>query len=85
MNTIQSDILKLSRRNDKIWVPVCESIFGHYEYKFALRLRKKWIDKGLKCEIEAMDVDENESLVEEMQIDNEIDDHSTGLKYYFSL
>ena len=82
-DTNESDIIKLSRSNDKIWVPVCESVFGHYEYKFALRLRKKWIDKGLKLEIRGMNVD-YESSVEEMEIDNEIVYNSTGLKIFFS-
>ena len=75
----ESDILKLKRNGDKIWEPVCKSVYGKYDYILALRLKKRWIDKKLSLDHvteqpmdlslmqmneEKMDIDENDLLKE---------------------
>lgn len=55
---LQSDnILKLKRNDDEIWVPVCETIYGKYDYVLAMRLKKRWIDNHLSLkDYEPMDI-----------------------------
>ena len=43
----EEDIRKLKRNDDKIWVPICQTLYGYYEYKLAMRLKKRWINNNL--------------------------------------